>query len=382
MPTRQKILISLVCFVSVLFLVSASVFAATSGKLVFAATVIRHGDREPYYQLKKVDPQVVWDWGIGNLTPTGMSQEVVTGTFLNKRFINTDQLISTTYKPHEVYIYSGECDRVLQSVNSLFMGLYPPGSGPFGPKGNYALPNGIQIPAIYTMPRNEDKIINNNVVDSTEANNLFKAYSYNLPEWIALTDQYSGEFAYLSATFGQTITSIADLIPIGDNLNVRTINKKIIPTLPSGITAQDLANLSKEGEMLQYQPKQVGVFLAGDLLKKIAGMMKNAASGKEQSKYAIFSAHDSNLLALMSAIKDPCIFTAATKTAPADLSQYPSYAGFINLELYDNDGTYTVHINYYANEDQYPNYNIKTCKLVKSDSFTLTKFSSMFDKKV
>ena len=216
------------------------------------------------------------------------------------------------------------------------------------------------------MPRNEDLIINANVVNPAKANDLFKEYSYKQAHWKKLDDKYSGRFPAYTKIFGQPIKSIADLIPIGDNLNVRKIHGRPLPSGITGPEAIDLAILSKKAEMLQYQPKQVGNFLGGALLNEINKYMKNASLGKEQYKYAIFSAHDSNLLAIMSALGAPC--------NPYDVAEYPSYAGFINFTLYKDNGKYTVYVDYYANEHQYPDYSKNDCKVVKSASFSLSNF--------
>ena len=351
---KQKVRRIIAGLIIIMLLLPAAIFA--KDKLIFAATLIRHGDRTPYYALKKD----VHDWklGLGQLTPIGMHEEHQTGANLRKLIIDKYKLLPLVYDNNLMYVRSGDCDRVLMSAESFLSGFYPLGTGPVLGNKKPALPERFQPIPIHTVPITKDNIINPNSVNPDKFNELVNKYSYTMPSWIEMNKKYQAQFARWSKIFGQKITSLAPIIMIGDNLNVRRIHK--VP-YPKGITekeAKTLAWLSLWGETQQYLPVEVGVFQAKHLLKQIADDMGSAIHGKENYKYILYSGHDSTIIGVMSAIKEP--LNAAT---------YPPYASNINFMLFRDNDKYTVRIVYNDHKNNLPDSG--------QTSFTLEQFIEM-----
>ena len=348
---------------------ASSNMSTDNGKLIFASTVIRHGDRAPYVSVKT--DQLKWEWGLGNLTPVGMSQEVITGKYLGDEYIEKYKLLPNLYKTSQVKITADTSDRVIQSVLCVFMGMYPASSGPKLAKDQYAIPNGLQVPAIHTKASNKNLYLDPNAVFPEIWKSIESETSYKCDTYINKNNELKDSFVKYTKIFGQKITSISDLVPLGDNMNVRTIYNR---SLPKGITNKDavkLAYLSKWTEMVQYNNKRIGDFMTGALLKQIADNMNNASNGKSNLKYALYGDHDSSLLAMLSALGMP----------QTNVKNYPTYAGFIDLQLFKVNNSYNVVVNYVANNNQITNnYTDKSCSIVTNKTFTLAEFTKIADR--
>ncbi len=347
---------------------ASSKASTANGKLIFASTVIRHGDRAPYVSIKA--DKLKWKWGLGNLTPAGMSQEVITGKYLGKEYIDKYKLLPEFYNTSQVKITADTSDRVIQSVLCAFIGMYTANSGPKLADGQYAITSGLQVPAIHTKASNKNLYLDPNAVFPEIWQSIESETSCKCDKYINKNNELKKDFAKYTKIFGQEVTSISDLVPLGDNMNVRIIYNK---PFPKGIIQKDaakLAYLSKWTEMVQYNNKRIGNFMTGALLKQIANNMNLAASGKGELKFALYGDHDSSLLAMLSAL-------GMTQT---EVKNYPTYAGFIDLQLFKTDSNYNVVVNYVANNCQKSNnYTDKTCSIVTSKTFSLTEFTKIAD---
>ncbi len=76
--TAKKILVSLLgC--------ALATTSCAADKVIFAIDLIRHGDRTPAFNMPKSDYQ--WPQGLGELTPTGMAQELALGQQRRKVYV-------------------------------------------------------------------------------------------------------------------------------------------------------------------------------------------------------------------------------------------------------------------------------------------------------
>jgi len=326
----------------IIFSLGFTCVSYANSKLIFAATMIRHGDRTPYQLLQK-DP-IPWAQGAGQLLPLGMNKEYLLGTKLRKLFITENHLLPNHYNAKTMYVWSGSGDRILMSAESFLVGLYPVGPNLPGTK-NPALPHAFQPIPIHTTPVKEDAIINNNVVQKTDFDDALKQYSYQQAAWTKRVAEAktNHDFARWTAILGQPITNLADMIPLGDNINVRMLNHVSLPTDPdtgkpiTQAEGKSLAVLSKWGEMQQYAPKPVGCLVSIPFFQDLSQHIQAAKSAKSQIKYVLYSAHDSNLLGVMSALGKP----VNGKAYP-----YPPYAAHINFLVYKKKNQYTLTITY------------------------------------
>ena len=99
---------------------------STPEKLIFASTHFRHGARAPNSIDSDSLDRVGEHWPApGQLTPVGMRMQYLLGLRNHKRYIEDYKLLSPTYDPHEILVYSTNYNRTLMSVFSQIQGLYP-----------------------------------------------------------------------------------------------------------------------------------------------------------------------------------------------------------------------------------------------------------------
>ncbi|KAK2952414.1 hypothetical protein BLNAU_12676 [Blattamonas nauphoetae] len=65
----------------------------------------------------------------GEITDTGLLEQRRLGEFLRKRYAETEQFLSETYVPTELYVRSSASTRCIHSAQALLAGLYPKGWG-------------------------------------------------------------------------------------------------------------------------------------------------------------------------------------------------------------------------------------------------------------
>src|SRR3990167_2889333 len=128
-------------FVLLVLFVSTNAFATEH--LIFAADLIRHGDRTPVDEVPAAPH--VWKEGLGELTAEGMNQEFQLGVALRKRYVEQTHLLPPQYDVKTLMVRSTDFNRTLMSAESLLYGLYPLGSGPrLLSSGQTALPQAFQ----------------------------------------------------------------------------------------------------------------------------------------------------------------------------------------------------------------------------------------------
>jgi len=94
-------------------------------KMLFVFELVRHGARGPFDD-RKLDLFTV---GEGQLTPEGMRQRFLLGSYNRHRYVEQFNLIPPEFNEMDFFIQSTNVNRTLQSGYSELMGLYPPGSG-------------------------------------------------------------------------------------------------------------------------------------------------------------------------------------------------------------------------------------------------------------
>lgn len=342
-----------------LIILSTNLYAASDAKLIFAMDIIRHGDRTPIHLI----PNAPHDWpqGLGQLTATGMQQEYQLGVKARKNYITDTQLLPPTFVSETLYARSSDVDRTLMSAQSFLMGLYPPGTGPQLPDSNVsALPGGYQPIPIHTVPKDQETLLNA-TSDTAQLQTLCKRYVYSTPEWKAKEAALKPKFAAWSEILGIKITQLYQLKSIGDTL---TINQLYHLPLPAGLSQEDanqLMDIAHWVFITTYKNPTIGRIEGGALLKAIAEDIKIASEEKSPLKYKLISAHDSNLLSVMSAMKAP-------------LNTPPHYASDLNVRLYQSsDGVKTVTLTFNDEPVNLPACGGNTCTL--NQFFALAKQS-------
>ncbi|MCP4181213.1 MAG: histidine phosphatase family protein [bacterium] len=336
---KVSILIALLCIGSL------TLFAQE--QLIFAVTLIRHGDRTPTHAIK-TDPHK-WEIGIGELTPLGMNQENKLGAKLRTRYVDDFELLPIKYKNNEMYVRSTDFNRTIQSAESLLNGLYPLGLGPNLKNGNPALPAAYQPIPIRTLPVPMDNLLLAHDAQINRFNDMCSKYVYITEAWKAVNKNYKNKFAAWSKIFGTKIKNVKDLGAIGDNLNVRERNGVAIPSGISKIDAKLIIYLSDWLQAQQFAPKQIGNYFGNKFLVTLQKNMQKVIDSKQEYKYILYSGHDSSILPVMSALGVP-------------LKLNPPYASHIDFELYKNETEYYVEVRFNGKTVKLPNNTKSQCK--------------------
>lgn len=314
---------------SLLILVSP-VAAFAGERLVFAVDVIRHGDRMPVGDIPKSSYQ--WPQPFGQLTPKGMRQEYDLGSKVRAEYVERYHLLPAKYVSGTMYVRSSDIDRTLMSAQSFLMGLYPHGTGP-ALDGKPALPDFAQPIPIHTVPTAGETLLFPDG-PNYKFKELRKQYVLPTAQWQQKSAQVQPNFERWSKATGVPLKELADMTQFADIMFVRQLYN-VEP--PEGLTAKDVREIIETGQwtfLAAFRPEEVGHTTGIALLTQIAGHINAAASGKNDLKYVLFSAHDSTLMSELSAMGAP-------------LDQTPPYASRLNFSLFDTgDKNLVVKVTY------------------------------------
>lgn len=327
MLKAPRILVSSIILV-LLFCISS---AYAQERLVFAVTLIRHCDRTPVTAVGA--PPHHWELGLGELTPLGMNEQYLLGKSLRQRFVDQYQLLPTRYRPGDVYVHATDVNRTILSAQSLLIGLYPPGTGPDLADGKPALPGALQPIPIQTFPESQDPIINGFGAHLQEFMELQKTLVFTDEAWKKLTSSGSGSFGRWSRIFGRKIDNLVDLMPVGDDLNVRMVHGV---KLPEGITksqAEEILGIYSQAMALAFKPRAIGRLLAKDFMTEVLTDLQKAVDGAPPYKFMLYSGHDTTILPVMSALGVP-------------LETEPGYASNLSFELLKDGKDFSVRVRY------------------------------------
>lgn len=309
--------------------------SATGGeKLIFAVDVIRHGDRTPRYEIK--GSSYKWPEGLGQLTALGIQQEYALGTELRSLYVTKYRLLPDSYRSGTISVRSTDVDRTLMSAQSVLMGLYPPGTGPTNvTTGRFAVPGGIQPIPIHTIPQAYDPLIPD--YPSNNFPGLVESYVATNADWKRKSSELEPKLSEWVEATGIPVTDFFRFNDLADTVSIYRQHG----VLPPNLMADSEAIISAGNWVFVevYRPREIGRRTGLYLLKTIINDCKRASANKVPSsseitllgqhtesplKYELFSAHDSTILSVMSAMGSPL-------TVP------PPYASDLRFELFSGD---------------------------------------------
>lgn len=313
-----------------LALISTTSFAAE--KLIFAVDIIRHGDRTPISVLPKI--KYKWREGLGQLTAIGMRQEFEMGKLFRKKYVESTHLLPPNYHRSSVYIRSTDYERTLMSAQSLLMGLYPAGTGPYIEDSALpGLPRAFQPIPIHTAPAEFDRVIVKKP-DAEEAEKLLQKYVYSTVEWKKKDAELRNKYPAWSETLGINISGLEDLERIGDTLHIHRIHHA---PMPEGLSEDDIQTIIQAGDwafMAEERPKQIANAYSQQIMTNIAGYLQQGSRQSGNLKYVLLSAHDSTIASALSYLGAP-------------LEKAPPYASNLNFSLFESGArNYIVKITY------------------------------------
>ena len=321
-------------------------------KLVFAISLIRHGDRAPYAKLKENTAKHEWPNGISELTPKGMRQVYLLGKKIRERYVETFHLIPTEYKPNSVYVLSTPYTRTTMSAECCLAGLYPNRTGPKLPDGSFALPDGYQPIPIFTIGPNEKNIINPETSKNEEYHRLLDHESKQQSSWQEKNKELAEDFKRWSEIFGIQINNIYDILLPGDT--VFCLTQHGLP-LPEGLTKEDaekIIDVYLYVCLTRVAPKPFTHFMAEGFITKLNDDLQAVVENRQKYKYKLYSGHDISIVSIMNALE-------------ATLEKNPPYASHLDFELYQSRTEYYMKVFYNGIIVEFPKSNGKKLYSIK-----------------
>lgn len=344
MDKIKEIFFAAVCFS--LCCVVCSDDQQSPDSLLMVNVIYRHGDRSPADTFP-TNPLPEWAWpqGFGQLTQRGMLQHYELGKYLRSRYIdgNPYQLLNASYNRSEVHIRSTDYDRTLMSAYSNLAGLYPPAGAQLWNKDIPWQP----IP-VHTIPLADDYLLNTDVPCKKYDEYLQAALN---GEDIKKEEKENKEFyKFVANKTGIPNLSISDAWDAFD---------PVFCARQHGLLEPDWVNLTWNGQTIYEKLEQLNSlqfdvennrpgesrFRGGPLLGVMIKSMQERIKGVLSNRSRIYSAHDSTVSAVLSAMK---VFNSVA----------PPYASCVLVELHKVKSDIIVRI-LYRNDSNHDAYSLQ-----------------------
>ncbi|XP_046545921.1 lysosomal acid phosphatase-like isoform X1 [Haliotis rubra] len=302
-----------------------AVSLAASPTLRLVNLVYRHGDRSPYRtypnNLNSIDKN--WPQGLGWLTTEGMKQHYSLGRFIRRRYTG---FLSDKYLHTEIRVESSDVDRCLMSAYSNLAGLYPP-------SGDQVWNSNIpwQPIPVHTRPEVEDNMLAMQEpckkYDQIEAANFA---SNRIKQLMAGNQEF---LQLLSRETGFKPFNVRDILPVADTLYCEKVHNITWPAWVNDTIYAKARDLEQIGFDLLFHDN-VGRLKGGPLVKKWIDLAQQKVATKTIStKMNVFSAHDSTVVSVLSALKlYNNLIPPYTSTLFMELHEATS--GVFHVELY------------------------------------------------
>lgn len=298
-----------------------------------------------------------------------MRQHYLIGSELRYRYINSTKLLSPNYYKPEIQIYSTDYDRTLQSAMSQLSGLYPPETGPnlnkpslnniavppikvqnvqniINQLGNSALPNNIQVLPVFSS----------SIQDDASLIPYFDCPRYDYLSNINSNSSASQELLNQNENLFQTISeamkiskdeAISIFPSLLDSLTINRFynkNNSIPYQFNTDFFDQATTFSNKLNQLVYYTPDVMARLAGSQFLLELYASLEKAKNQTSSYKFKLYSAHDSTLLNVLSALKLPNL-------------DNPIFASNIIFEL-SVDQYYNYYVQTYYNDIL---QNIPTC---------------------
>ncbi|CAF1417773.1 unnamed protein product [Rotaria sordida] len=317
-------------------------------ELIAGHVLFRHGDRTPIRTFP-TDPTQEKDWpnGFGQLTIAGIQQHYRLGKYLRNRY---ESILNTNYVASEIYVRSTDYDRTLMSAQSNLAGLYP----------LYNITDDkipIQPIPIHTVLEKEDFLLG---VSDCPRYNQVENDTYQSDEFKNMNIYYEPFFKKLEIWTNIPNISMYNGWDIADTIFVEHIYNKT-PTWADENVRQNLTALSDMSYHFLYLSNDSKRIRGGPLVQDIWMNMNSSSHGDTYRKVKMYSAHDTTV-------------SGALAFLGINYPHQPQYASALFLDLYKQNSTYYIKVEYLNVTDSnkpYP-YLLNGCPALECplDTFT------------
>lgn len=303
-------------------------------KLIFAADIIRHGDRTPstYLDTDKITYPISWnDIGPDELTGQGLSKLLQLGGKFKEIYIDKYYLLPEQYDKDKIFVRSTGFDRTMISSLAVLLGLYPI--------------DALQQPEIIhidVVPRSQDNLLAPNDAQPQKFGELVEQYVFSTPEWQDRLATEAENLARWSRDIEYDLSDVDSFIAFADNVfSIQVYCNQDIDCITSFIPLSDedieqVLALADWGQAQVFMPPQIGMFMGCNLISEISSNMSKLVEGRESILYTLYAGHDSTLLGAMSYLNDP-------------LDHQPSFNADLSVKLFQTLGrdSYVVRVSYH-----------------------------------
>ena len=325
------VLSSFICFA---FSVSAQ------EKMVFATVIMRHGDRTPFDNIAGENPGS-WPEGFGKLTELGKKQVYTNGLVMRQLYC--PGLFDSNNAASSVRVFSTDWDRTRLSAQGFLTGLVGLAAPSIPIETNVSIDITAGISA--TNAITAESLLNPHN-DPDYFKRLASQYVFSKPEWIATNRALKPQMNRWSRAMGRRIPDIDYLVALASALYACQVHQH---PPPRGLSPDDVEAIISAGHWARvYQfSGEAGRITGRPLLRKVAQYMKNArdeelSQKKARLKFILFSAHDTTLLSVMSALG-----------APLTGDHEPPYASYLHFALFETDpANFNVRVTYHDDQDR------------------------------
>ncbi|RUS79984.1 hypothetical protein EGW08_012249, partial [Elysia chlorotica] len=316
-------------FVCLSVVISGSL-ASPPSSLRLVAMVYRHGDRSPVgIYPKDINGEDKWPMGLGWLTNIGKRQQFELGQYVKQRY---DGFINTTYYDHnEIAIESSGIERCLMSAYSHLAGLFPP-------QGDQVWNEDLKwqpIP-VQTRPVKED----NKLAMQKKCPRYDELYQEVINSEAFKEEEIRNKAFYdmVEENTGIKKETLADIWGVVDTLICEQSHNMTWNKWAYADGVWDKINdLRTKSFDLLFNNSAMTRLQGGPLLKEIISFMKNATKKeKEMPKFYMYSAHDTTVAALLSALH-------------AFDRHQPIYRALVMVELHEINSEFVVKV-FYKND--------------------------------
>lgn len=305
---------------------------------IYAVVVHRHGDRTPL-EIYPTDPYQADTWPIGLSQLTNKGKELLynVGLFLKNRY---QILIGQKYNVSTITVLSSDKDRTIMSVQSLLAAMYPPEDGQVW---NQHI-NWQPIP-VHTIADDDDNMLG--MTKQCPKYNQDMDNLKNIPEVGKILENYCHMMEYVSKYSGYNLTDCGandfkNITSIYDTLSIELKNNLTLPNWTHPVLDELRQALPISFGVSYYTPDMQRL-TSGVILKEILQQFikKSDQTDTLVKNMTIYSAHDSTIVAILSALK-------------SYNWMQPSYGTAVLFELHEDTDKYIVKVFYRNDTNEEP----------------------------
>ncbi|CAM4759161.1 unnamed protein product [Rotaria magnacalcarata] len=306
--------------VIIIFLISLNQIYGQQMELIAGHVLFRHGDRTPITTYP-TDPMKETDWpnGFGQLTNNGIEQHHRLGKYLRGRY---GSILSLNYTASEIHVRSTDYDRTLMSAQSNLVGLYR-----LYNISDDKMP--IQPIPIHTVPTNEDFLLGLN--DCPRYEQIEKEV-YESDEFKNMNTYYEDFFKQLKIWTGISNITMYNAWDIADTIYIEQIYNKT-PSWANESVQKTLSDINDASFHFLYLNNDSKRIRGGPLIQDICMNMNNSTREQTYRKVKMYSAHDTTISATLAFLG-------------INYPHQPKYASALFLDLYKQNSTYYVKVEY------------------------------------